>query len=140
MADHVRKTLREAIVTSLTSLTTTGANVFDTRIYKLSQDSLPCLVVAAESEEIEELTLGGDLSRVTSFTVTAYARATASIEDTLDLIATEVELAFDPGVSAKYWTITETAFEFSGEGDNPTASMTMTFQVLYHTARTGAAL
>ena len=132
---HVRQVLRDAVVTSLSGLGTTGSNIFNTRIFPLAQSSLPCLTVFSESEEAEELTLGGNLDRAVSIVVTGYARATSNIENTLDTIAAEVEAAFNPGASAKYWTLAGTAFEFDGDGDNAIATIAMTFSVFYQTAR-----
>ena len=43
MANHIRQQLRERAGTVLTGLTTTGSNVFETRIYPLENTNLPAL-------------------------------------------------------------------------------------------------
>ena len=45
MADHVRQQIRERIATTITGLSTTGSNVFQSRVYPLDVDSLPALLV-----------------------------------------------------------------------------------------------
>ena len=57
MANHIRQQIREALGTQLTGLATTGANVFQTRIYPIEDDELPCLTISNESEENEYLNL-----------------------------------------------------------------------------------
>ena len=44
MANHVRQQIREYFGTTLTGLTTTGANVYESRVYTLQEDTLPSLV------------------------------------------------------------------------------------------------
>ena len=45
MANHIRQQIRERAGTVLTGLTTTGTNVFETRIYPLSNTNLPALAI-----------------------------------------------------------------------------------------------
>ena len=40
MADHVRQRIREQVATTVTGLATTGSNVFQSRVYSLSDDVL----------------------------------------------------------------------------------------------------
>ncbi len=54
---HVRKQIRDAIVTAVTGLTTTGSNVFRSRIYPLESGKLPGLCVYTKSETVEFDTL-----------------------------------------------------------------------------------
>ena len=44
MANHIRRQIRERAGTVLTGLTTTGNNVFETRIYPLENTNLPALL------------------------------------------------------------------------------------------------
>jgi hypothetical protein len=48
---HVRQQVREALAIQLTGLTTTGAKVFQSRVYPLESSDLPCLLIATEEEE-----------------------------------------------------------------------------------------
>ena len=38
---HIRKTIREQIVTTVTGLSTTGSNVYETRYFPLETGNLP---------------------------------------------------------------------------------------------------
>ena len=95
MANHVRQQLREAVATLVTSLTTTGANVFQSRVYPLQTTDLPCLVITTDGDQVENLTIHSpaEQQRETRVRIEAYARATTALDDTLDLICKEVEIA-----------------------------------------------
>lgn len=133
---HLRKTIRDELVTAVTGLSTTGSNVFDSRVMPLSQASLPALCVYAASEESEQVgnTL---LRRYVNLAVVAFVRAVAGIEDTLDTIAEEVETAvvLSAFTDVKRITLGSTEFDFSDEGDTSFASMTLTFVAEYHTVQ-----
>jgi hypothetical protein len=95
MADHVRKQLREAVATLVTNLTTTGANVFQSRSYVLQENELPCLVVTTDGDRVDNITMNhpAQQQRETQVRIDAYARATTNLDDTIDLICKEVEIA-----------------------------------------------
>ena len=50
---HLRQSIRERIATDVTGLSTTGSNVFQSRVYPVEDGSLPCLLVYTTSEESE---------------------------------------------------------------------------------------
>ncbi len=58
MADHVRQQIRERIATTITGLSTTGSNVFQSRVYPLDVDSLPALLVYTISESSDVDVMG----------------------------------------------------------------------------------
>ena len=95
MADHVRKQLREAMATVVTGLTTTGARVFQSRFYPLQTNELPCLIITTDGDQVENLSIHRPVAqkRETNIRIDAYARANADLDDTLDLICKEVEIA-----------------------------------------------
>ena len=41
---HQRKTIRDQVITYLTGLTTTGSNIFNSRVYPNEQSKLPLLM------------------------------------------------------------------------------------------------
>jgi len=136
---HVRQSIRQAVVTAVTGLTTTSSRVFDSRILPQSASDLPCLRVYATTETSEEATLV-NLARVCQIVVQGVARATSEVEDTLDTIAEEVETAIAgaagiTSAGAKEIHIVSTELEFEADGDNPHGMVTLTFAALYHTAR-----
>lgn len=137
---HHRETVRDAIVSAVTGLTTTGSRVYRSRVYSLAADKLPGLVVYCRSETSEpELVVGipRKLVRVAQFVIEGYARATADVDETLDDIAAEVETAIGGSQlsnAARDCTLTGTDIDFADGGDVPLGIIRMTFAVTYRTA------
>lgn len=134
MADHVRKQLRDAVVTALTGLATTGANAFGARVYPLQDAELPALRIFTNAEQAnaETIHLPTLVGRVLELVVEGVAKATADLDDTLDAIAKEVETALAPGVVVGSKTIALVYggcdIELSGEGEKATGSISMRFE------------
>lgn len=139
---HVRKQIRDAIVTATTGLTTTGSNVFRSRIYPLEQTKLPglCIFTRSEAVEFDTLTMARSINRVLDVMIEAYVSATANYDNTLDQIAVEVEeaLAADVTLGGLSKDLQVTAFEadFSGDGEQPVAIGRFTVTVQYRTSET----
>ena len=53
---HVRKLIRDNITTTLTGLTTTGSNVFQTRFFPLEDTKLPalCITPSQRTQNIQQ--------------------------------------------------------------------------------------
>ena len=94
---HVRKQIRDRAKVLLTGLTTTAARVTANRInpYLSEGAELPGLAIYAMSEEIvnDPDNVSGEQERNLELVVAGVAAATSSLDDTLDLIAAEVETA-----------------------------------------------
>lgn len=88
---HARKLIREALATVVTGLTTTGSRVFQSRMRP--QDDLPCLIVVTNDESIDRAGIGDELEHSLEIVVTGIAKAADNVDDTLDTIAEEVEIA-----------------------------------------------
>lgn len=137
---HVRKQIRDAIVTAVTGLTTTGSNVFRSRIYPLEQSKLPglCIFTRSEAVEFDTMTLARSISRVLEVQIEAYVSATANYDNTLDQIAVEVEEALAADVTlgglAKDTQVTAFEADFTGDGEQPVAVGRFTVTVQYRTA------
>ena len=139
---HVRKSIRDNIVTAVTGLTTTAARVYRSRIYPLeTATNLPGLCVYTLREACEADTVGGSahgLAREVDIVIEAYVRGTANYDNTLDTICVEVEEAvaadLTRGGNAKDTLLESTEFELSGEGDQPVAMARLTYRCLYRTA------
>lgn len=133
---HARQAIREAVATLLTGLTTTGANVFQSRVFPYSDAVLPALNVVTENEEVEEHITGTTTLRRLVVRVEGRAKATSNIDDTLDTIAAEVEAAFygDPQLSgsAKFGGLVSTAIELDGESEKPVGKVSLFFDIVYH--------
>lgn len=137
---HVRQQIRDQIVTTLTGLTTTGSNVFRSRIFPLEQTKLPALCIFTKSEAIEFDTIGlpRSINRVLDVGVEAYVIGTANYDNSLDTIAVQVEEAIAADVTlgglAKDAQVTAFEADFSGDGEQPVAVGRFTVTVEYRTA------
>lgn len=138
---HVRRQIREAIAAAVTGLATTGARVFLSRVYPLQSTDLPALIVRAQYEISAPTTLGLPrlYERTLRIVIDGYAKATADLDDTLDQICAEVEIALAMPVAAlgdlaKTITLVGTELELTGEGDQPVGRVSLSFDVFYVTA------
>ena len=133
---HRRKEIRDRFITLLTGLTTTGSNVFRTRIFPLTSDELPGLCVFSEAEEIEQGAQGGALDRLLTVLVEAYVKdSSGDVDDTLDAIAEDVEaaIAADPTLSGLALSVfpASVEFEFDRQTEKPVGIMSIRYQVFY---------
>jgi len=142
MADHIRKQLREAVSTLLTGLTTTSTRVFESRVYVLNDADLPCLVITTNEEQVELGSVGfpSMLNRQLDLQVRALAKANSNLDDTLDAIIKEVEIALNASVVAntlnglvKSITLSSIFIDMNGEAESPMGQAVMSFTVLYKT-------
>ncbi len=134
---HIRKQIRDNIVSVLTSLTTTGTRVFASRVYPLATDKMPGLCIYTNAETVENATILRPRTQIRTLEVMveAYAVATSALDDTLDEICLEVEekLALDTtrGGKAKDTKVTQIETEFAGDGEKPAGIARITVEVLY---------
>jgi len=138
---HARQQIRVAIATLVTGLTTTGANVFPSRVHPLQDTDLPGLTVYTTTEDVETDTmmmgtpLAREQHRSLNVVVESYVKATANFDNILDTIAVEVEKAIlaDPtlGGLAKDTVLSNTEISLLSEGDKPVALATFTFLTQY---------
>ena len=136
---HVRKAIREHVVTTITSLSTTGSNVYETRYFPLQTGNLPALIVYTLDETVEDYTLGQNTRtqfRALNLIIEAHCRGTANIDDTLDTIAEEVEEAMvtdiTRGGNAKDTKLDSTEVDFDTASQN-TGLMRLTYLISYNT-------
>jgi hypothetical protein len=136
---HVRQQIRDDIVTTLTGLTTTGSNVFRSRIFPLEETNLPALCVYTKSETSEYDTIGlpRSVNRVLDVAVEAYVKGVSNYDNTLDTIAVEMEEAIAADITlgglAKDAQITAFEADFAGDGEQPVAVGRFTVTVEYRT-------
>jgi len=136
---HVRQQIRDDIVTTLTGLTTTGSNVFRSRIFPLEETNLPALCIYTKSETSEYDTIGlpRSVNRVLDVAVEAYVKGVSNYDNTLDTIAVEVEEAIAADITlgnlAKDAQITAFEADFAGDGEQPVAVGRFTVTVEYRT-------
>jgi hypothetical protein len=138
MANHVRQQIREKFGTTLTGLTTTGSNVFESRVYPLENASLPALIIYTKSETSEPIVIGTQrlMSRELSVVIEGYAKATSNFDDTIDTISKEVEAAIAADRTldglAKDTYLESTEIEFNSEGEKPLGYVSLTFLTNYY--------
>lgn len=135
---HVRKQIRDAAITLLTGLTTTGARVKNSPALPMQDTDLPGLRVFTQSEQSQTL-IQKTRERRLMLVVEACVKATTGYADTVDLIAKEVETALDGDsrLGGRCVSVTPIAFEEDQDasGEQTVAIGRMRFEVLYHTEK-----
>ena len=137
---HVRQQIRERIATEVTGLTTTGSNVFQSRVYPLQASNLPRLLIYTTSETSEPLDMGRTsrlMGRSLSVNIDAYVKAVSNFDDTVDTVCSEVEVALGGSTInglVKDIYIESTDIDYQSEGDQPLAVATMVWVCEYETA------
>ena len=140
---HMRRQIREAAAALLTGLATTGARVYQSRVYALRDSDMPCLLITTDDETISASTIGSlQLERSLKLTVRAVAKATANLDDMLDQILAEVEVALNGntlgGLSLN--TVPESiTVQMDDSLEKPAGVATLTYAILYFTAGTNPA-
>ena len=133
---HLRQSIRERIATDVTGLSTTGSNVFQSRVYPVEDGSLPCLLVYTTSEESEvtEMASPRPMTRFLNVIVQGVVGATTP-DDTLDDISKEVEVALAGDVSinnlANNSFLSSTTIEFNSDGAKPIGTVMLNYIVEY---------
>lgn len=140
---HVRASIRSAIVSALTGLTTTGARVFNSRAYPVTEAELPCLVIGTGDEVVEPENMGWRpaLKREMAIEVAAVAQAVAGVETTLDAIAEEVEIALWSsqtqallnGLLLQPIRLDGIEIEIGAQGQKPVGRLVMRLTAVYET-------
>jgi len=136
---HARKQIRDQLMTTLTGLTTTGSNVFNSRVY--DHDALPCISIYTLSEELGDESHNKQF-RMLNVMVEVRAKAADNLEDDLDKIGAEIEDAiFASGDTTLSNTCKDFDYdgldiELSGEAEKPFGLMTMRFLAMYRVNKT----
>jgi hypothetical protein len=137
MADHARHQLREAVATAVTGLTTTGVNVFQSRVHPI--DVLPCLAIYVTSETATDATIDlASTERTIEVRIEGFAEQNSNLDDLLDLMAKEVEVALSPALPIASTTtrLTYTGAEITMRDDlsRPCGSVALTYQAVLFTS------
>lgn len=93
MAAHARTQIRTALAAAVTGLATTGANVHVNRSARLALRQLPAIVLTVEEEQVERVGSSNVLFRTLTVAVDGYAAASDDVDDVIDQIGKEVEVA-----------------------------------------------
>jgi hypothetical protein len=140
MADHLRRQIREAAATLVTGLATTGARVYQSRVYPLRDSDLPCLLVTTDDEDITNAAISTMLlERTLQLRVRACQKLTANLDDSLDQMVKEVEQVLNAstlGGLCKPLAIQSIRIVMDDTLDKPVGSADMSFLTTYYTAGT----
>jgi len=138
---HVRQQIRERVASTLTGLSTTGNNVFQSRVYPLNESVLPALLIYSKNEDSEITTIGTSLGieRSLVITIEAYVKVTTNFDDLIDTICAEVETALGNDIKlnnlAKFSYLQSTEIQYDGDGENPIGYATLNYFVQYRTGQ-----
>lgn len=137
MANHIRQQLRDALATAVTGLPTTGARVFQSRVYPLQITDVPCLVVTTDGDSIEQETIHRPYmqARQIQLRIEGYAVGVYDLDDILDGICKEVEIAVDNATLAMVDDIgfAGTQLDTSVVGQQPVGKITLIYRVTVRT-------
>ena len=140
MANHLRRQIRERAATTLTGLTTTGSNVFQSRVYPMESAGLPGLCIYTTDEAIELQSMGATrhVSRDLTLIVEGYATASANVDDTLGQIGKEIEVAMSGDITlndlAQDSYLSSVEITLSGDGSTGIGKITHSYIVVYQNA------
>lgn len=143
---HVRKQIRDALITRLTGLATTGTKVYRSRVYPLAEGKLPGIVIYTNSEEVNYLTmrLPRTEERILSVSVEIYVKGVINYDDTLDEVCLEIENALYTDVTlnglARDSKVISFNSEYNGDGDQPICVGKMDIQITYSVLENSSAV
>lgn len=135
---HARQQLRDAVVTAVTGLAITGSRVYTARVYPAQDSELPHLEVNTVDESASDVLLDGSIERQVTLEITARARATAALANTLDAIAEQVETTLGASINVNGKDVdlayTGASIQFSGDADQPIGTASLTYRATLYTA------
>ena len=139
MANHLRRQIRERIVTDVTGLSTTGSNVFQSRIYPIEASKLPCLLVYDTDETVEIRSMGA-IRGITSeliVIIEGYCQGGngQTVMNTLAAIQKEVQIAMQADIKinnlARDSYLTSADASMNAEATKPTGTVRLSYLVIY---------
>jgi len=146
MPDHVRKQIRDQVVSVVTGLATTGSSVFASRRYPFQKHELPAIAVYAVSEDsdAENISSARHLERTAEIIIEGVAQDNDALDDTLDAMAKEIETAIGAAVTNKASSLrglvrdmvlinSQMALQPDKTAEIKTGSIVLTYRVPYRT-------
>jgi hypothetical protein len=136
MANHLHRQLREALETLLTGLATTGTRVYANRLQPMADANLPGLRVFMDEEKADILTVHYPQmqDRNLAVIIECCAKASTVLDDTLDQISKEVEIAVAPGITigSKTLAVFYAGMQFDDDlADKPVGIKRLRFNLIY---------
>jgi hypothetical protein len=141
---HARKQIRDAVVALLDDLSTTGTRCFASRVYSLQESELPSISVfavdAQNDELVTKITMGTPprFHRVCPLVIEGHALVDDNIDDTLDQISLEVEVAMSQTLVVGSRTLSaqlqSTSKDLIGDHESQIGILRMVYTIPYVTA------
>ena len=144
MTDHVARQILDQVVTTCTGLTTTGTNVFRSRVHTMVESSLPALLIYVREDILEEesssMQTDGNKGNqyILSISIDAVEKdaSETTAENNLFTIRKEVQTAMEAdltlsGKCKDLWLVEANIEDRTGSGDSPILVMTMAWNFLY---------
>lgn len=134
---HARTQIRAAVTTLLRDNTSAGSNVYEARVYPLSDPKLPALLIYTKQETVGEQSMSRPRTqqRELMLSVEIYVKARGNVDAATDDLALTIEqlIAADPTLSGlvKDTALDTTDTQFSDDGEKPVAVAILTFSILY---------
>lgn len=132
---HVRQQIRDYVAGKLEQ---SIYNVYTSRVYPLTGAKLPGILVFVQSESSSELSFNSPVQvRTLRVVVQGYVRALADFDAELDDMAVDIEQRILESRTlegiAHNIELTETEHDYSGDGEQPVATVMLNFTVQYRT-------
>ena len=130
--------IKQAALTTLTGLSTTGSNIYASRVHNLETIKLPALLLYTVNEESEPIVMNParSVEKTLTLHLEGYVKQNTNYDDKVDDISKEVEEALFTNRLLNGLVLdsflTNTEIEYESEGDNPLARVVMDFEVVYH--------
>ena len=140
MANLLRRQIRERVGTTLTGLSTTGSNVFQSRFYPLESAGLPGLCIYTKDESAEVSVIGSTrtIQKELNLIIEGYVKTSNNLDDSLDEIGKEVEIAMASDININNLAtdsfLVSVELNYSGEGEKPFGIVKYQYTVIYRNA------
>ena len=134
---HYRQQIREQVATTLTGLSSLNTNIFQSRVYNIEEENLPCALIYTKNEESEPITISypRTIAKTLDLTIEIYTKG-STYETSIENIIKQVreKMFTDRLVNglAKDSFITSTEITYNGEGDSSLAVGLLSYQIEYH--------
>lgn len=140
---HVRRQIRDEIISQLDGSTNALDNVWSMRVYPVAKGKLPAIIVYTKEESAENETIGDPTSvRDLVAVVEIYVKQQTDPDREIDLITEQIEgiLGIDNDLNgvAKFIEYQGIDIEHSGDGDNAFFVASMEYSIIY-SVKTGDA-
>ena len=133
---HRAELIMQEVLANITGLTTTGANVERSRVYKI--DALPALTLEQGEDAVaDESTNMAFIDRLLSIRIVAHAKAVSDFDQVLNTIREEVYIALMADRTQGLGFVIDTMPmgddepEFSADSEKPVGKQVINFAIHY---------